>query len=1736
MKERIRGYNKKFIVTVVALVAVLLAIVGALVGVYAATVQTMKSKFTISYAVGENVAAAVRTEYYAPGYDSNGDGTEDGVGVAHNDENGNKVTNTQGFVVFTPDEDEKTKTIDIGSFNLTNTSKQVNFYYTIENLNEAGYIEYNLTQSLTTAENVKITTYYYTGDVNTGDSASSLHDEGWTTAHINNVAAGRATAVKVVIDIVDLYKTAECEGDFNLSLKYSDRALTKGQLSLDEWIASREALTPITELYFDKYTSENADTYTGVDLASASFEKEVGEEGGASVKLYVVGTKAYVLSHEEIAFPVNSTTLFNGYAENEQFSIPNITKIEFSNIDTSPATTMQGMFSYCTKLTSLDVSMFDTTNVTSMNGMFGTCTVLEELVLGDLNTPSLTDMSHMFRESPVLKSVDLTNFETSNVTNMGTIFYNCTGLESVNMSGLDLRRATSLIQLFRGCSALQTVNMNGIRTENALDMSEMFYGCSSLSSLDVSSLDTQSCQSMINMFADCSSLSTLNLRNFDTSNVTNMYRMFDNCTNITSLDLSNFDTSNVENMYCMFRGCSKLAAITWPREVNCLSLMDASGMFMGCAALTSLDLSCFTNTQNISVMMAMFREMTSLKTLDLSSFNTQSVQNTQTMFALDAALETVYISENWDVSSVTAANSSQMFYGCSLLPNFTSTYIDKTRAYAGGDGLGYLLYKILPVGTLDKALWTANASDLTEVYFDSFTIKTAETYVVDGVNKIATPDSVVDLSTEQNKSIRLYKVGTVGYILSHNPIYFPADCSEMFYQLTTLENLKFNNINTQKVETMLKMFTYCSGLTALDVSMFDTSNVRNMGSMFTYCEKLESLDVSNFNTSKLTNMQGMFGAMLAIESIDISQWNTSRVTNMTAAFGWSSALKSVSLAGLDFSSVTTISNMFANCTALESVDLSGLDLSKVTDMSYLLQGCINLTNLNLDGIITTYTNEEGETVASLTNMEGMFAQCSALTTIDVSMFDTTNVTNMRGIFDKCKVTTLDISTWKFTENLTNMEAMFQDCVNLTSIIWPTSMTTISVNNMSLMLNRCTSLTSLDLSRFNTSSVTTMYAMFNGCSSLTTVDLSSFNTAKVTNMAYMFSTCSALTELDLSSFNTANVTNMKNMFSGCDMLTKVYVGDNWSTAKVTTTANGAGMFTGCTSLSGAVEFDSTKTDHTMATTAGYLTHINDKVVTTAGTLSSELWAEDKYDLTEIYFDAYTSETAYEYAIGAASAAAVVAEAETGANLIAGVSGIDISEEQNGSIMLYIVDTVGYVLPFHPIAFPEDSTALFGDISATNIVFQNINTSNVTAMGEMFAGCTGITSLDLSSFDTSNVTTIGAMFMYCEGLLEVDLSSFNTRFVTSIDWMFAGCMSLTTIYVGDDWVIRGDCSGGEMFAGCTSLVGAVAYDESCIDAGMANTTTGYLTYKATSGGEEAEGGTLTSNLLQENKEMITELYFDAYTSDTEEEYVVDGTNVIAGIAGNDISQEQNASIKLYIVGTIAYVLSHDTIYFPPYSADLFVGMKATSIVFKNVNTSKAVTMAYMFNNCSSLARLDLTSFDTSNVTNMQYMFQTCNNLTSLDLSSFNTSNVTNMHDMFHGCSSLTSLDLSSFNTSNVQHMRYMFNGCSSLTSLDLSSFDTSNVTNMQYMFQTCNDLTSLDLSSFNTANVTSMSYMFYSCSRLTTIYVGDGWATTSVTSSTIMFGGCTSLSGAVEFDSTKTDHTMATTAGYLTYKEN
>ena len=174
---------------------------------------------------------------------------------------------------------------------------------------------------------------------------------------------------------------------------------------------------------------------------------------------------------------------------------------------------------------------------------------------------------------------------------------------------------------------------------------------------------------------------------------------------------------------------------------------------------------------------------------------------------------------------------------------------------------------------------------------------------------------------------------------------------------------------------------------------------------------------------------------------------------------------------------------------------------------------------------------------------------------------------------------------------------------------------------------------------------------------------------------------------------------------------------------------------------------------------------------------------------------------------------------------------------------------------------------------------------------------------------------------------------------------------------------------------------------------------------------------------------------------------------------------------------------------------------------------------------------TNCSEDNISALFYKFvdlQTINNIENIK-----TDAVQYLGSMFQNCTSLQTLDLSSWNTENVTSMSSMFNGCSSLTTLDLSSFNTGKVNGMSYMFKDCSTLTTIYVGDgWSTDQLTSSSSstnMFDGCVSLpnwdnaspvidkTNAHTGDGGYLTYKASTDYKFtvAPCEYGSGTVKF---------------------
>ena len=103
-------------------------------------------------------------------------------------------------------------------------------------------------------------------------------------------------------------------------------------------------------------------------------------------------------------------------------------------------------------------------------------------------------------------------------------------------------------------------------------------------------------------------------------------------------------------------------------------------------------------------------------------------------------------------------------------------------------------------------------------------------------------------------------------------------------------------------------------------------------------------------------------------------------------------------------------------------------------------------------------------------------------------------------------------------------------------------------------------------------------------------------------------------------------------------------------------------------------------------------------------------------------------------------------------------------------------------YYQLKFDKDlynNFCKFSNNTFTNLIFKDVDTSNVTDMNRMFNGCNALTSLDVSGWNTSNVINMDYMFYNCSSITSLDFSGWDTSNVTNMNSIFSGCSSLKTI---------------------------------------------------------------------------------------------------------------------------------------------------------------------------------------------------------------------------------------------------------------------------------------------------------------------------------------------------------------------
>ena len=210
----------------------------------------------------------------------------------------------------------------------------------------------------------------------------------------------------------------------------------------------------------------------------------------------------------------------------------------------------------------------------------------------------------------------------------------------------------------------------------------------------------------------------------------------------------------------------------------------------------------------------MFTHFTGMTDIDLSSFDTSEVEDMNSVFYFNFALEKLDVSK-FDTSRVRIMR--EMFDNCSSLKeldvsNFNTSNVENMR---------YMFYNVNKMKKLNLS------------HFDTGNVRDME-------------GMFAEMASLESLNLSNFNTGRV------------VNMRNMFYGATSLQSLDLSNFNTKNVVDMYAMFYHMPSLKTLNVSSFNTENVENMANMFTYADSLEELDLSSFKTPKVKAFRMMF--------------------------------------------------------------------------------------------------------------------------------------------------------------------------------------------------------------------------------------------------------------------------------------------------------------------------------------------------------------------------------------------------------------------------------------------------------------------------------------------------------------------------------------------------------------------------------------------------------------------------------------------------------------------------------------------------------------------------------------------------------------------------------------------------------------------------------------------------------------------------------------------------------------
>ena len=558
------------------------------------------------------------------------------------------------------------------------------------------------------------------------------------------------------------------------------------------------------------------------------------------------------------------------------------------------------------------------------------------------------------------------------------------------------------------------------------------------------------------LFDGCTNLTYVNSANWDTSNITDFDYCFRNCSSLKTLDVTGWDMSKSNYRSALFGGCSSLETLILDNTTGWEKLTSGSGILAGDTKLKNISMKNSTYIQ-INYIISNGLISTEGGTLLVTDVDDDSMLDYETAEAKGWAIDIGY------------SIKYKFTTGVQTLPTLNSdcTYeiIDKDN----GDGT---TTRGLRTNTLPSTVSFANCTGLLEISTLLSDNITSMNDMFDGCTNLHTVkikcinlENITNASYMFNNCSSLVNIESISSWTNKNNLttidYMFSGCTSLqsaeifggwdlsntsvtglFNGCTSLNNVLATASNAASINKIIGALPARStsnpgNIKIAPVKLSDVNNTEAQNKFWnvddtailiteykvpvnSVTEPVITIDGNLVITNRtdtdgnkiiaiysMNSMPTKISFKNCVEVIEIYYINPEIVNNMTShteLFYTCTALERIDTTGWTLEKSTTLSSMFLGCESLETIDVSNFKVELVTNFASMFSGCMKLKSI---------TGIEKWVTSSLSTTSNMFAYCYELDTVNVSNFDMTGCVTTTMMFYMSGVKRLDLSKWKF---------------------------------------------------------------------------------------------------------------------------------------------------------------------------------------------------------------------------------------------------------------------------------------------------------------------------------------------------------------------------------------------------------------------------------------------------------------------------------------------------------------------------------------------------------------------------------------------------------------------------------------------------------------------------------------------------------------------------------------------------